>query len=254
MKKHSVVFLGKGGTGKTVCAALTGKLAIDQKHKVLFVDADPCMGLAHALQIGPVETLASLREKMIHFARQQGKNLGTEDFLQMLEDLLAQVLVEKPEYSFLALGQTVNKGCFCSVNAILRKAISLLSQDYDLVVVDAEAGVEQITRQVMEEVSCLVLVSDGSLRGLQTCLQLKTQIAQFPKLQDRILGVICNRSEGFSSEQQTLLAAENLRYLGNLPENAQIKMKDSCGNSLLALDANDSILQDLTRVLFTHLS
>lgn len=42
----------------------------------------------------------------------------------------------------------------------------MLCENYDFVVIDGEAGIEQINRRVMESITYLVLVSDGSKKGI----------------------------------------------------------------------------------------
>ena len=44
-----IAFLGKGGSGKSILSSLTGKIAKSRNKRVLYIDADPAMGLATAL-------------------------------------------------------------------------------------------------------------------------------------------------------------------------------------------------------------
>ena len=47
----------------------------------------------------------------------------------------------------------------------MKEVTSLLSGDFDYVVIDGEAGVEQVNRRVMEKVTHLVLVTDPAKRA-----------------------------------------------------------------------------------------
>ena len=76
-------------------------------------------------------------------------------------------LIEHPGFSFLAIGRPETAGCYCKVNAYLKEVIHLLSGSFDYVVIDGEAGIEQINRRVMEKVTHLVLVTDPSRKGTQ---------------------------------------------------------------------------------------
>ena len=49
----------------------------------------------------------------------------------------------------------------------------MLANDFDYVVIDGEAGIEQISRRVMEQVSHLVLVTDQSAKGVNVCREIK---------------------------------------------------------------------------------
>lgn len=60
-------------------------------------------------------------------------------------------LVEINNISFLAIGRPESAGCYCKVNAYLKEVINLISKNYDFVVIDGEAGIEQINRRVMEK-------------------------------------------------------------------------------------------------------
>ena len=77
-------------------------------------------------------------------------------------------LVEiRDNVSFLAIGRPESAGCYCKVNAYLKEVISMIADHFDYVVIDGEAGIEQVNRRVMEKVTHLVLVSDASKKGLQ---------------------------------------------------------------------------------------
>ena len=52
------------------------------------------------------------------------------------------------------------------MNTYLRQVIGALIGEYDYVVIDSEAGIEQINRRVLERVTHLILVSDGSKKGM----------------------------------------------------------------------------------------
>ena len=58
-------------------------------------------------------------------------------------------------------------------NAYLKEIINLLAGDFDYVVIDGEAGIEQINRRVMEKVTHLVLVTDPSRKGTQVIQTIK---------------------------------------------------------------------------------
>lgn len=49
----------------------------------------------------------------------------------------------------------------------------MISEQFDYVVIDGEAGIEQINRRVMEKVTHLLLISDTSKRDWKSSRQLK---------------------------------------------------------------------------------
>ena len=73
----------------------------------------------------------------------------------------------------------------------MKEVISLISNDFDYVVIDGEAGIEQINRRVMEKVTHLLLVSDASKKGTQVISTIKS-VADELVMYEKI-GVIINR-------------------------------------------------------------
>ena len=100
-------------------------------------------------------------------------------------------MVEQQKFSFLAIGRPESAGCYCKVNAYLKEVINLLSRDFDYVIIDGEAGIEQINRRVMEKVTHLVLITDPSRKGTQVIDTIK-KVADELVMYDRC-GAIVNR-------------------------------------------------------------
>ena len=76
-------------------------------------------------------------------------------------------VAESRGFAFLAIGRPESAGCYCKVNGYLKEVIGLLAGSFDYVVIDGEAGVEQINRRVMEKVTHLLLITDASRKGTQ---------------------------------------------------------------------------------------
>ena len=64
----------------------------------------------------------------------------------------------------------------------------------DYVVIDGEAGIEQINRRVMENITYLVLVSDGSKKGIQVISVIEDVAKKLTNYKKS--GVIFNRTRG----------------------------------------------------------
>ena len=73
----------------------------------------------------------------------------------------------------------------------MKEVINLLSHDFDYVVIDGEAGIEQINRRVMEKVTHLVLITDPSRKGTQVVDTIR-RVADELVMYDRC-GAIVNR-------------------------------------------------------------
>jgi CO dehydrogenase maturation factor len=86
----------------------------------------------------------------------------------MLDYRVFEALTELDTFSILAMGRTETLGCFCPVNTLLRGAIETLSESFDTILIDGEAGLEQINRQVVRRLQALLIVSDPISRGVET--------------------------------------------------------------------------------------
>lgn len=134
--------------------------------RILAVDADPAVGLSTALNMEPTLTLDDIRLKIAESI----ENGDTSDAIELLSEArlhLQDCITESGNISFLAIGRPEAAGCYCKVNAYLKQVIETISENFDYVVIDGEAGIEQINRRVMENITYLILVSDSSRKGIQ---------------------------------------------------------------------------------------
>ena len=163
-----IAVAGKGGVGKTsVSAAMV--LLLTQAYpdkRILAIDADPAVGLSTALGLDPGTTLDDIR-KRVTGAVTEREGGGVSDILAGVKEQLLAAMQHRDGYDFFAIGRPEAAGCYCAVNTYLRQVISLLIHDYDYVVVDSEAGIEQVNRRVLEKVTHLIFVTDASRRGTQ---------------------------------------------------------------------------------------
>lgn len=186
---------GKGGVGKTsVSAAMVRLLAkAYPDRRILAIDADPAVGLSTALGLEAGETLDDIRKEIAGEVTER-KGGGVSDILESVKGRLLRTMRHCGGYDFFAIGRPETAGCYCAVNAYLRQVISLLIHDYDYVVVDSEAGIEQVNRRVLEKVTHLLLVSDASKKGAQvirTVKRVADELVMYEKC-----GALINRVPG----------------------------------------------------------
>src|SRR4030042_4333744 len=172
--KKLVAVCGKGGTGKTVFTAMMARVLreTDSAVKLLLIDADPAMGLPNALGVNVKRTIGQIREDVIRTTRTGGEERKTQ-LGDMLDYMILEALHEMDGFALLAMGRTETLGCFCPLNDLLRGAIEILSRSFDIILIDSEAGLEQINRQVVSRVDTLIIVTDATMRGLQTAAVIK---------------------------------------------------------------------------------
>ena len=187
MKENAAVIAlaGKGGVGKTSISAAIVKLLVQAypDKKILAIDADPAVGLATALGIEVPMTVDDIRKEIVQ-AASDGQARAAIELLGDARYRIFDALTETKGFAFLAVGRPESAGCYCKVNAYLKEVISVLSDAFDYVVIDGEAGIEQINRRVMEKVTHLLLVTDASKKGIQVISSIK-QVAILYQNQSR---------------------------------------------------------------------
>ena len=187
-----IAVAGKGGVGKTSISAAIVKLLV-QKYpdkKILAIDADPAVGLSTALGIDVKMTIDDIRKEIVETV-EDGQTKAAIELLGDARYKIFDALVETDGFAFIAVGRPESAGCYCKINSYLKEVISLISNDFDYVVIDGETGIEQINRRVMEKVTHLLLVSDASKKGTQVISTIKS-VADELVMYEKI-GVIINR-------------------------------------------------------------
>ena len=230
MKSTTVIALaGKGGVGKTSISALTVRLLARSypDKKILAIDADPAVGLATALGVEVCSTVDDIRKAFVHSA-QEGNTAAAIEMLGEAKYRLMDALTERKNISFLAIGRPEAAGCYCKVNAYLKQIITLIAGSFDYVVIDGEAGIEQINRRVMEKVTHLILVSDASRKGLQvakTIHSVAKELVMFEKV-----GLMVNRMPDMGLQSQ--LDTGEAPLLACIGDDRAMAMSDMLGNSV----------------------
>ena len=192
MGRIITVISGKGGVGKTSVSAAIVKLLVEAypDKKILAIDADPAVGLSTALGIEVKTTIDDIRKEIVSTV----EGGDTKTAIELLGDARFRIfdaLVETDGFAFIAVGRPESAGCYCKINAYLKEVISLVSADFDFVVIDGEAGVEQINRRVMEKVTHLLLITDASKKGTQVISTIKSvadELVMYKKI-----GAVVNR-------------------------------------------------------------
>ena len=187
-----IAVAGKGGVGKTSISAAIVKLLV-QKYpdkKILAIDADPAVGLSTALGIDVKMTIDDIRKEIVETV-EDGQTKAAIELLGDARYKIFDALVETDGFAFIEVGRPESAGCYCKINSYLKEVISLISNDFDYVVIDGETGIEQINRRVMEKVTHLLLVSDASKKGTQVISTIKS-VADELVMYEKI-GVIINR-------------------------------------------------------------
>jgi CO dehydrogenase maturation factor len=223
---------GKGGVGKTSISAIVVRiLAENSDSRILAIDADPSVGLATALGFRGNRTVNDIRNDLIGRI-EKGENENRQALLAALDYEVLAALEERKNVAFLAIGRPEREGCYCKVNAMLRDIIESVARNFDYVVIDGEAGIEQVNRRVLATVTHLLLVSDASAKGLKVIETIGT-VAGVAVHYEKA-GLILNRIRG-EGEKNRLSLPPAIPLLGWVPEDDGIRNADIAGQNLMEI-------------------
>ena len=246
MDNKIIALCGKGGVGKTSLAAVMVKI-LSEKYpdkKILAIDGDPSIGLATALGVKENGTINDIRENFIKLADQRKDNEAIE-MLHELKDEIFDKLTETDSFSFLAIGRPESSGCYCSVNDYLRDLITMVADHFDYVVIDGEAGIEQINRRVMEKVNNLVFVSDASKKGLDVVKTIDVVAKELVMYENA--GLIINRCSNLNLVDK--LDFGDLKLLCVVGEDEMIQEYDILGKLILDISKDANIYNGAYKAL-----
>ena len=246
MADRIFAFTGKGGVGKTSLSALLVKILV-KRHpdkKILAIDADPAVGLATALGVDVSRTVNDVRLKFINEFTSPSKPSALEVMNDAHYDVTESV-IDNGDFCFLAIGRPEGAGCYCSVNSFLKDIISELTESFDYVVIDGEAGIEQINRRVMEKVTDLILVSDSSKKGIDVIKTIKKVAEGLEMFSDDF--TIINRVR--NEKVLDMIDFSDLKLTGFIPEDETLELLDIKGKSLLTLPESSVTIKKLNEIL-----
>ena len=141
-----------------------------------------------------------------------------------------------------------SKGCFCPVNDLLQQAISYLTDEFNTVLIDGEAGIEQINRQVVEKIDTLIVLTDSSFRGMKTISHIKEMRDEGLLPFCKKIGVVFNRTCNDVSKLEAFAKDLGLEIFGAVPMDEEVEAYDSEGKSLLELPENNPALEAVRQV------
>ncbi|MGQ9720742.1 MAG: ATP-binding protein [Candidatus Jordarchaeum sp.] len=240
---------GKGGAGKTVITALMAIVLREvPRLRLLLIDGDPSMShLARILGLRVERTLEDLRGDVIKVAS-EGDEEEKGEMVKSLDYYLFEALVEDKGFNLLAMGTPDSPGCFCPANTLLRDAIETLSKNFDMTVVDCEAGLEQINRKVVRSVNRLLIVTDPTLRGLQTADAIRKTADRYTHYQE--MGLIINRIRSPAEASKIIKEAATLqlKVLGTVPEDENISKLDTLGKPITEITSDAPSLKAVRKI------
>jgi len=237
----TIAVTGKGGVGKTTVSALLVRLLVEaDRGPVLAVDADPNLNLNTALGVELEGTVGDVREEGLDRAASLPGGMAKSDFLRLR---VQEALVESTGFDLLAMGRPEGPGCYCFANSILRACVDQIGRQYAYVVIDCEAGLEHLSRRTAGDMDCLLILSDPSLRSLDTATRVMELTGELHIKVGRVAFAFTRMKDGVPPD---LLAAAQERGLPAplwVPEDAELTDLDVRGKPLVTVSDNSAALQ-----------
>jgi CO dehydrogenase maturation factor len=205
---------------------------------VLAVDADPNSGLDAALGVRVRHTVGGVREEARQLA---GKGLAAGVSKQELLSLkIEESLVESRDFDFLAMGRPEGPGCYCYANSVLKSALETIAGNYPYVVLDNEAGLENLSRRIVCKVNLLIMVTDPSRVGLETARRLYALAREMQIGYDQLALVVNRVRQGaIPAEAEVIRAETGAGHMLALPESAELTGLAERGGPLTELPAGN---------------
>lgn len=199
-----VLVAGKGGVGKTTLSAALCLLAAGEGRRVLAVDQDAQQNLAYSLGYPP-ERAAALRpitQELDYVEEKVGARPGhgwgglmslNPDVSDVTERFGVRI---SANLHLLVMGGVVqaSTGCLCPENSLLGSLVRFLnSQEDDLIVMDAQAGLEPFGRTVADGFHTALVVSEPTFNSLQVA----GRVAQLSReMGMRRVDLVLNKCQG----------------------------------------------------------
>jgi len=246
-KPLTISVVGKGGSGKTVITTLLAKcISKNYDFKMLLIDGDPTYPhLSNMVSLIPKKSLEKLRTDVIEKVLTNAKSF--EEVAENIDFEVYNAITESKDFSLFSIGQPEGPGCFCPSNTLLRKVISSISKDFDIVLIDCEAGLEQINRMVIETVDILIIVSDISIRSVETAATISKSAKKFTKYKK--FGVILNRVKGDIDYIIKKLEDLKLPLLAKIPEDDIVTEYDLKGKPIIEIPENSRSLLAINKII-----
>jgi CO dehydrogenase maturation factor len=239
--RYTIAITGKGGTGKTTIAAAIITCLINKGHRpILAVDADPNACLDQALGVEIKKTVGQIREESRESSTGQSNGISKRE---LIEVRIAESLVEADDFDLIAMGRPEGPGCYCYANNLFSDVIKELSAHYPFIVIDNEAGLENLSRRLYQKIDLMIIVGDPSKRGVQTIKRLYDLALEMGIVYGRLAVVVNLARDRAIPEDATVLMKEiGADYQLVLPFDTELAIAGETGSSMQTLSASNPIM------------
>jgi CO dehydrogenase maturation factor len=243
-----IAVTGKGGVGKTLLSSLIIRNLTKSGKNILAIDADPDSNLPEALGVEVTKTVGDAREELKKEVK-SGNTSPQMDVWNTLDYKIMESIIETPEFDLLVMGRPEGSGCYCAVNNMLRKIIETVSSNYDIVVIDTEAGLEHLSRRTTQNVDTLLVVTDSSKRGILTANRIK-ELAKELDISFKNLYLVLNRIKPENEENVRETVKDfGLDIIGIIYDDELTASYDMEGKPLFELPDDSETVNSVSKIV-----
>lgn len=217
----TIAVTGKGGTGKTVVAALIIKwLKHNAAGPILALDADPDANLGAVLGIRAEKTIGDLREETLKEIKNLPAGMSKSAYI---EAGLHQIVVENEKVDLITMGRPEGPGCYCYLNNLLREFADKMQASYEWVVMDNEAGLEHLSRRTASKIHGLIVVINENPLSID-CAERIDKLVRELKNEIGVIYVVANSvNESQSRQLKGKIDRLRMKYLGFIPYDQKLE-------------------------------
>ena len=220
MKK--IIATGKGGVGKTTTLTTVSLLMAREGKRVIVFDTDPSMNLALSFGI-PYESVSTITEDKQDISHDLEDNGISESGQKILED---HSVVTSDGIRIVIMGaiQHGGDGCLCSAISVIKILLDYVEEsgEYDIAIVDSQAGPEILGRGLAAKFDCNVVLSEPTAKSSEVSRQVK-KLADDLGVKDTVLIVNKADSESDVSFTAQMVGIEPYKATGVLYDRDVVK-------------------------------
>ena len=244
MSKNMVITVsGKGGVGKTTFSALLLQILIKNNPDldILVVDADPDSNLPDLLgiEVPRCDTVGGAAFSLKKQIEKGSIPPGTTK-KQILESDVFKILKEEDAFDLLTMGRCEGDGCYCFPNQLLTEIVDNLGKNYNITIMDMEAGLEHLSRRTARDVDIMFIITDPSQMGIKTAERIK-ELTKEVNISFREMYIVGNR---FTPEMAVKLEESakkiGIKLAGIIPQDQQVSEFNFLGKPITELKESEA--------------